>query len=98
MMTGKTLIQGLYLKEKDYPHICEIPLFLYDSSDRICDDPNFSFENDLFAENFEEKQRFIALLNELEIEKTAYLDVQINDYILTIFSKTSFFKMFCRKK
>lgn len=98
MMTGKTLIQGVNLKEKDYPHICEIPLFLYDANGLICNDPNFSFSKDLFIENFEEKERFIALLNELEMEKTAYLDVQINDYMLTIFSKTSFLKMFCRKK
>ena len=96
MMTGKTLILAINTNERDFPHICEIPLFLYDYKDRLQTDSNITFEKELFAENFEENERVIAYLNELEKNKIAYLDVQITESHLIIFSKTSYFKIFSR--
>ena len=98
MMTGKTLIRLINICEKDFPHICETPFFLYDHKDRLCSDSNITFDKELFAENLEEKERFISHLKELEEKKIAYLDVQITEYYVIIFSKTAFLKLFCRFK
>ena len=96
MMTGKTLIRAINSNEKDFPHICEIPLFLYDAKYRLHTESDITFEKELFAENFEEKERVIAYLNELEKNKIAYLDVQITESHLIVFSKTSYLKIFSR--
>ena len=96
MMTGKTLIHAINTSEKDFPHICEIPIFLYDAKDRLHTDSDITFEKELFAENYEEKERFISFLNELEAKKIAYMDIQITESHIIVFSKTSYFKIFSR--
>lgn len=97
MMTGKTLIQAINTPEKDFPHICEIPIFLYDAKDRLHTDSNITFEKELFSENFEEKEKVISYLNELEEKKISYIDVKITESHVIIFSKTSNLKIFSRK-
>lgn len=98
MMTGRTLIRAINISEKDFPRISEIPLFLYDSKNRLNTDSDIIFEKELFFDNSEEKESFISLLNDLEKNKMiVYLDVQITESHVIVFSKTSNLKIFSRK-
>ena len=96
MMTGKTLIQALYEDEKNFPHLCEIPFFFYDAKHNLKIDSTITFSEDLLAENPKEKERLIAYLQELESQKIYYADVQITEYHIIFFPKSSKLQIFSR--
>lgn len=96
-MRGTMLVHAIREDASKYPNVCRMEVCLYDTKDRADNGPDAVFAEDLFADNAQERKRFIDFLDELEKDCPEFMRVKISEWLVSMFYKSPRVQLFSRK-
>lgn len=81
-----------------FTEAAEVDVFVYDGKDRIYEDDNIKFIEELFADNKESYKKFFDFVDRLNCDPVMSMDVKIDKDYVTVFYNTPASVSFRRKE